>query len=150
VNFINAVRMALARTFDFQGRSRRSEYWWFNLALLPAYVLQEVDDEVAVVIGVAISLLTFVTLLSLSIRRLHDINMSAWWLLLGLIPLAGWIALICFACQDGTPGANRYGPSPKAQVAPGYSATYTAPVPRRVFVDSEGNVHPLPDAPPPG
>jgi hypothetical protein len=37
------------------------------------------------------------------VRRLHDIGRTGWWLLLGLIPTIGWIALIVWACQPTVP-----------------------------------------------
>jgi len=46
-------------------------------------------------------------------RRLHDTDRSAWWLLLLLIPIVGWIVILIFNCQSGTPGENRFGPDPK-------------------------------------
>ena len=42
-------------------------------------------------------------------RRLHDTDRSAWW----LIPIVGWIVILIFNCQSGTPGENRFGPDPK-------------------------------------
>lgn len=50
--------------------------------------------------------------LGLSVRRLHDLNKSGWFLLLGLIPLVGGIILLVWACQKGTAGANNYGDEP--------------------------------------
>ena len=46
----------------------------------------------------------------LQLRRMHDTDRSGWWL---LVPIANLI----FAIQDGQPGDNRFGPSPKASVA---------------------------------
>ena len=43
-------------------------------------------------------------------RRLHDINMSALFLLLNLIPGIGSLILLVFACMDSQPGSNQYGP----------------------------------------
>jgi uncharacterized membrane protein YhaH (DUF805 family) len=54
--------------------------------------------------------------LAVACRRLHDIDKSFWWILIGLIPFVGGIILLVFACLPGTPGQNRYGPDPKAQV----------------------------------
>jgi len=48
------------------------------------------------------------------VRRLHDIDRSGWWVLLGLIPIIGWIILIVWACQPTMPQANRFGPPPAA------------------------------------
>ncbi|MGT9631072.1 DUF805 domain-containing protein, partial [Escherichia coli] len=40
-------------------------------------------------------------------RRLHDTDRSAWWALLFLIPFIGWLIIIVFNCQAGTPGENQ-------------------------------------------
>ena len=47
--------------------------------------------------------------------RLHDTDRSAWWALLFLIPFIGWLIIIVFNCQAGTPGENRFGPDPKLE-----------------------------------
>ncbi len=39
--------------------------------------------------------------ISLGVRRLHDIGKSGWWLLLGLAPIIGWIALAFLFSQPG-------------------------------------------------
>ncbi len=46
--------------------------------------------------------------LNLIIRRLHDANFSAWWLLLYLIPQVGAIIMIIFMCLPETEGENKY------------------------------------------
>ena len=51
--------------------------------------------------------------LSIAIRRLHDTGRSAWWLLIGFVPVAGIIILIVFFSSVGTEGSNRYGPPPE-------------------------------------
>ncbi|TEY96632.1 DUF805 domain-containing protein [Escherichia coli] len=45
----------------------------------------------------------------------HDTDRSAWWALLFLIPFIGWLIIIVFNCQAGTPGENRFGPDPKLE-----------------------------------
>lgn len=45
-------------------------------------------------------------------RRLHDTGRSAWWLLLVLIPLVGFLVLLWWFIQKGSDGANEYGPDP--------------------------------------
>jgi uncharacterized membrane protein YhaH (DUF805 family) len=56
--------------------------------------------------------------LTLSFRRLHDRNKSAWWLLLCLIPLIGAIIIFIWTyCLRGTMGDNRFGPDPLARKA---------------------------------
>jgi uncharacterized membrane protein YhaH (DUF805 family) len=51
--------------------------------------------------------------ISVSVRRLHDIYRTGWWVLISLVPLIGFIVLIVFHVQDSTPGPNRYGPNRK-------------------------------------
>ena len=52
--------------------------------------------------------------LAVSVRRMHDTGRSGWWVLLGIIPIVGWIIFIVFACQDSEPGDNQYGLNPKS------------------------------------
>jgi uncharacterized membrane protein YhaH (DUF805 family) len=62
------------------------------------------------------SLFTLVILLpsiAVGVRRLHDIDKSGWWLLIGFVPILGMIVLIIFAVRPGTEGPNRFGPAPQ-------------------------------------
>lgn len=60
--------------------------------------------------------------IAVTVRRLHDRNMSGWWYLgfivLSLVPYVGFIAGIAFLVVmllDGTPGTNRFGADPKGR-----------------------------------
>ena len=64
----------------------------------------------------------FIPSWSVLVRRLHDINHSGWWWLLVFIPIIGWIILIVFLASPGTPGPNRYGPSPYGCASQGAGA----------------------------
>ena len=57
---------------------------------------------------------TFLPGLALSVRRLHDIGKSGWYLLLWLIPCVGAIILLVFVVTPGDPGSNTYGDDPIA------------------------------------
>ena len=48
----------------------------------------------------------------MAVRRLHDTDRSGWWILIGLIPIIGWILLIVWFCTDSK-ADNQYGPNPK-------------------------------------
>jgi len=61
--------------------------------------------------------------LAVGARRLHDTGRSGWWLLIGLIPLVGWIILLVFFVQDSKP-SNQHGPNPKGP-GEGYGAGYS-------------------------
>lgn len=51
--------------------------------------------------------------LAVSVRRMHDIGKSGWMILIGLIPIIGYIWLLILCCFDSQPGENRYGVNPK-------------------------------------
>lgn len=59
-------------------------------------------------------LLTIIPGLAVSVRRLHDADLSGLWWLLAFVPLGGVVILV-FHVLDGTPGPNRYGPDPKGR-----------------------------------
>ncbi len=98
----------------FHGRSGRPEFWWFTLinliisAVLFAVFYRAiggVGQLVYYLYGLAVLLPT----LGVEIRRLHDTNRSGWWILIGIIPLVGWIVLIVFFALEGTRDPNEYG-----------------------------------------
>ncbi|MCF8522753.1 MAG: DUF805 domain-containing protein [Pontimonas sp.] len=112
----------------FRGRARRSEYWFAALFLFLASLAATILDVALFsdqlgefledtgglgIIGALLTLAAFLPSLSILIRRLHDTNRSGWWVLIGLIPLAGAIVLFVFVLLDSDPGENRFGPSPK-------------------------------------
>ena len=120
MNLVEAVTTAFQNYFNFKDRSRRSEYWYLTLFLfLAAIVLALIDigilgfspEEVGP-LSTIFSLGTIIPGLAVSVRRLHDIDRSGWFLLLALIPIIGWIALIYWACQPSEAGSNRFGVGP--------------------------------------
>ncbi|MEU7842447.1 DUF805 domain-containing protein [Micromonospora sp. NPDC049114] len=123
MSFGAAIKSVFSQYVGFTGRARRSEYWWFALfsilvgivaAILDSALgLTFVDGSTSGVIGLIASLVLLLPTLAVAVRRLHDTDRTGWWVLIGLVPLVGAIVLIVFFVQDGTPGANRFGPSPK-------------------------------------
>lgn len=122
MGFMEAVKSCFRRYVDFQGRSPRSEFWWFYLAFIIFYVLVIILAAIAPILGIiGLGLLAFIIpMLAVSIRRLHDLDKSGWWYLIGFIPLAGLILLYWF-CLKGTEGDNRFGPDPLGNVAERFS-----------------------------
>jgi uncharacterized membrane protein YhaH (DUF805 family) len=59
-------------------------------------------------------LVTFIPLLAVAVRRLHDVGKSGWFYLISVIPLIGGIWLLVLFCTEGDKGDNKYGPDPKA------------------------------------
>jgi uncharacterized membrane protein YhaH (DUF805 family) len=118
---------ALKKYAVFSGRSRRMEYWYFVLFnIIVSIVLGAIDGLLLGTLdsGMGVGLLSgiyslavLIPTLAVTVRRLHDIDRSGWWILIGLVPLIGVIVLLVFALLDGTPGDNRYGPNPKGATA---------------------------------
>jgi uncharacterized membrane protein YhaH (DUF805 family) len=124
VSFPDAVRICFSKYADFNGRARRSEFWWWALfTVLLGFVASIIDAVLGTTnstgSGLIASLANLAVLLpSLAVgsRRLHDIGRSGWWQLLWLAICVGWIVLIVWYVQDSQ-GDNKYGPSPKANAA---------------------------------
>lgn len=85
LTFTEALNEAKGRLVQFTGRSRRSEYWWCALAV---FVVNLVLGWIPLIGGV-ISILTGLTMIPLSFRRLHDSGHSGWWygvsMILGIV-----------------------------------------------------------------
>ena len=127
MGFGEAVRLFFKNYTNFQGRSRRAEYWWPMLMYVIVYVafllisgigsamgdlgviLIAIAGLAYVVFGIAI----IVPMFAVTFRRLHDTDKSAWWMLISFIPLVGGIVLLIFTVMEGTKGTNKYGPDPK-------------------------------------
>lgn len=116
VSFGEAVKMALVQNYcNFQGRSSRSEYWWYVLfTFLLNLVLACIFGQGAVgqIVEGVVSLGLLLPGLGLCVRRLHDIGRSGWWLFITFIPLVGAIILIVWFCRDSQMHPNEYGPVP--------------------------------------
>lgn len=122
MSFQDAVRICLVQKYaDFAGRARRSEYWWFFLFTALVSAVGSVFDSLfgtrfgsgTGLVQTLVQLALLLPSLGVAVRRLHDTGRSGWWLLIGLVPVAGWVVLLIFFLQDGQ-GENQYGPSPKA------------------------------------
>ena len=106
----------------FEGRARRTEYWFFvlfnTLIQIGLVVLDviagtfRVDNGVGLLSGIY-SLAVLVPSFAVLARRLHDTDRSGWGILIGIVPLLGAIVLLIFALFEGDPGENRFGASPK-------------------------------------
>ena len=100
---------------EFNGRARRSEYWYFVLFnFIVSLGLGMVDAFIGIgFLNYVYSLAVIIPGIAVGIRRLHDTGRSGWWLLVGLVPFVGWIILIIFLVQDSQPFDNQYGLNPK-------------------------------------
>jgi len=107
---------------NFNGRARRSEYWYFALMNLLLFIVVTVLDSALGLnfaplpygyLYVVLALATFIPGLAVAVRRLHDVGKSGWFYFIVLIPLIGAIWLLVLFCTEGDRGENQYGADPK-------------------------------------
>jgi uncharacterized membrane protein YhaH (DUF805 family) len=109
---------AMKKYADFGGRACRSEYWFFSLfSVLLGFIALWIDYLITHrgpgLIYFIFTLSIMFPTLAVTVRRLHDIGKSSHSLLIGIIPLIGFIWLIVYLANDGESGRNTYGPNPK-------------------------------------
>ena len=101
---------------NFEGRASRSEYWWFYsifvLFLVGIFVASLVWTPRLLSVWVAYMVVMAPPLMSVTVRRLHDLDRSGRLALLGFLPFAGGPRLTRLLSRPGTIGPNRYGPDP--------------------------------------
>ncbi len=81
----------------FSGTVSREAFWMFvliNCFISAVFVVLEILFDMTWKIEALYSLLIFLPVLSLTVRRLHDTNRSAWWLLVILVPAVGMVCLL--------------------------------------------------------
>ena len=104
-----------------EGVATRSEYWWFMSIYLPVTLIltiwMEIEairfetDPYAPFVGTTITILffliTFIPVLSLSIRRIQDTGHSGWWVIASVIPIIGSLLMFAFSVLPSKP--SKYG-----------------------------------------
>jgi uncharacterized membrane protein YhaH (DUF805 family) len=123
----NFRHIVTTQYFDFNGRTAREPFWYYILAYVVLIVAASILETVLFgnplmysygyhprPLTALLSLALLLPNLGITARRLHDIDRSAWWMLVGLIPFAGWLVMIYWCVQPGTSGSNQFGSDPKA------------------------------------
>ena len=116
VGFVESLLLFFKNYLNFSGRSGPSAYWWYLLWSLIFTILFAQIDSLALDISAedlfslssAFALITLIPSISLSFRRLHDIDKSGWWLLISLT-IIGIPVLIYWAIKAGDRQENSYG-----------------------------------------
>lgn len=122
MTFIDSIKSCLDKFATFRGRAPRSEYWWFwTFYVLTEFVTMIVfgfigylcGDVAGMMIAGYIgaflsSLMLFLPMLSVFVRRLHDTNHSGWWYFIAFVPLIGGIWLLVLLLTDSDE-ENEYG-----------------------------------------
>lgn len=127
MNFLQAITSGFRNYVNFSTRAARSEFWFwvlfsFILSSAATYLDFAVfaDSNIDTLLEMSftpfstvVSLGLFLPGLAVSIRRLHDIDRTGWWVLI-VFTIIGIILLIVWNCTKGTTGSNRFGPDPLA------------------------------------
>ena len=129
MSFQDAVRTCLTQKYaDFNGRARRSEFWFWVLFYVIVAVVAGVIDSIlgtrtssgTGIIGAIAGLALLVPFLAVSSRRLHDTGKTGWLTILWFLPtLVTQIIMIVFWATDSRPD-NQYGPNPKGMAGGQY------------------------------
>lgn len=115
----------------FRGRARRKEYWGFMLFFMVAMTLTvaigaaldgvtgNLDDEEPLFLLVLTGLFTLAMIVpsvAVTVRRIHDLGLSGWFVLLGLIPSVGSLIILVFALIPSQKRPNKWGEVPAGAV----------------------------------
>ncbi len=123
----SAIARAVRKCAEFGGRASRSEYWWWILPVAAVHVvllappLAAIDAPTAAATGTELAVpmlldglwlvLTLVPTLTVTVRRLHDTDRSAVFLLFVVVPL-GPIVLAALLAMPSDPRGARFDPDP--------------------------------------
>lgn len=133
MSFKEAISICLEQKYStISGRASRAEYWWFTLFTYLVYIVIYTLSAVMMfylprlsvaqmfgallVIGLMsiISILLVVPSICVTVRRLHDIGRSGWWILLSFVPIVRFVILV-FTLMPSQPTANEYDENPLEQ-----------------------------------
>ena len=118
MSFLDAIKSGFSKYVTFSGRAFRSEYWlWVLFTVIGAGVAggfdaalfgYSVGSGLSPVTGI-FDLVTFLPSIAVAARRMHDMDRTAWWLLIAFTGIGAFVLIIWF-CFRGTEGPNRFGP----------------------------------------
>ncbi len=109
MTFFESIQTCFRKYATFTGRAARPEFWWWILFL---FLMSAALGIVSEKLSALFSLATLLPTIAVGTRRLHDIDKSGWWQLIGLIPVIGWIVMIVWCAQEGKGPTHFDSPAP--------------------------------------
>lgn len=113
---VEAIRVGRSRPFSLSGRASRSEYWYWILFEIVAFIaLVFTVGFAASAIGIYQEFLLLLALTALAsalcagVRRLHDLGKSGWLMFIVLVPLLGALYLLYLFSKLGAQSENQFG-----------------------------------------
>ncbi len=116
--FIESVKNVFLKWKDFSTRSSRAEYWYwclFHFLISTSFfILAKLPSVGALFLNLAwvVGFLVFVPSLSVTVRRLHDTGISAWGLLINLLPILGNLIFLYWMIKKSEAKDNYWGKVP--------------------------------------
>jgi len=111
MDFVSSLRrnLSMPAYIDFQSRASRSEFWGFFLfaQLLPVVPLLIGANALASLAALFLQLPSLAT----TVRRMHDVGRSGWWLAIALTVI-GIPVVLYWLIKDSDAGANKFGEGP--------------------------------------
>ena len=113
INIFEAVGICFKKYFVLKDRASRSEYWYFHLFYLILFLIPIIigGENTDIFFGL-LFLVLVIPSFTVSVRRLHDIDKSGWYVFIYLIPFVGGIIMLVMLASVGTEGKNQYGEYP--------------------------------------
>lgn len=110
---VEAFKKMWINGLNFKDRTSRRDFWNAYLmtiivSLILGFISSFFGDNIVNIVSYIVSVVFLVPLLTMEVRRLHDVNKSGWYMLVELIPLVGWIILLVSFCSK-TVEPNKYG-----------------------------------------
>lgn len=111
---MNLLKQCIVEKYaTFSGRASRKEYCFFLLFYLVLFLITLANQQnILRLVGVFFMIIMLPPYLTVVVRRLHDIDLSGWWVLLSCIPVVSLIGFILLMFIKGTTASNRFGPVP--------------------------------------
>jgi len=101
MTFVESIKtVAFKKYATFEGKASRSELWWFLLfTQLFQLILQYMYAGLSITAPLSLafiisSLIFFIPTLTVSVRRLHDIGKSGWWIILPWVLSAATLLIV--------------------------------------------------------
>ena len=119
MSFVESVEIFFKKYLIIDGRASRSEFWYamlfitlFTISLdFIEMILLNKEYLDLMILSSIFTLIILMPSITLTARRLHDINMSGWWQLI-LITIIGTIPLLFWCAKKGDDTNNKYGSNP--------------------------------------
>ena len=115
MTLIESITACFKKTFSIKGRACRSEFWWFQLLYTASYIIIIMTGDTFESLSfffLGILIITIIPLLTATIRRLHDVDKSGFFLFWSIVPIIGSFIVLFVLIPEGTKGKNRFGKNP--------------------------------------